>query len=535
MPKARAYRDFRIGDVFDIHPTSAYKLTNDGLFKVKGKNPIVANGSINNGIVGFSGLDTTEKGNMITFSDTTTSDAIFYQPKAFIGYPHVQGLYPKKYQIEWNEVTLLYLMTAFKKCACGRFDYATKFTRVIAANMQVKMPVNERGDIDFQFIENYMQAIKDYRIKELNDYLNAAGFEDCALTKEEEQALKCNKYFNSNVIGDLFEVKKGKRLTKANMIAGDINFIGATSCNNGVTTHISNVSHLHSENLITVTYNGSVGESFYQPSRFWASDDVNVMYSKFRMTEYLGLYFATLFRKQGKRYGYSYKWTKEIMEKDSVSLPVDIDGRVDYSYMETYVRAIMKQIIGKLKAAMTTDSENVAVEEEVLNIIDTSEVPTSDRFSRFLPLYDIAVACGALVDEGVQSLGKNNVDMEGWIDVSEHIRKPNDQMFVVRAKGESMLPKIHPGDLCVFEAYGGSGNAGSREGQIVLARQSRKDNDYNCQYTIKLYHSEKDPLTNLNTKIELRPLNKDGYDPIIFSPENEGEIVVLGVLKEVIK
>ena len=270
------------------------------MFKVKGKNPIVANGSINNGIVGFSGLDTTEKGNMITFSDTTTSDAIFYQPKAFIGYPHVQGLYPKKYQIEWNEVTLLYLMTAFKKCACGRFDYATKFTRVIAANMQVKMPVNERGDIDFQFIENYMQAIKDYRIKELNDYLNAAGFEDCALTKEEEQALKCNKYFNSNVIGDLFEVKKGKRLTKANMIAGDINFIGATSCNNGVTTHISNVSHLHSENLITVTYNGSVGESFYQPSRFWASDDVNVMYSKFRMTEYLGLYFATLFRKQGK-------------------------------------------------------------------------------------------------------------------------------------------------------------------------------------------------------------------------------------------
>ena len=223
------------------------------------------------------------------------------------------------------------------------------------------------------------------------------------------------------------------------------------------------------------------------------------------------------------------------MEKDSVSLPVDIDGRVDYSYMETYVRAIMKQIIGKLKAAMTTDSENVAVEEEVLNIIDTSEVPTSDRFSRFLPLYDIAIACGAMIDEGVQSLGKNDVEMEGWIDVSEHIRKPNDQMFIVRAKGESMLPKIHPGDLCVFEAYGGSGNAGSREGQIVLARQSRKDNDYNCQYTIKQYHSEKDPLTNLNTKIELRPLNKDGYDPIIFSPENEGEIVVLGVLKEVIK
>ena len=70
LPKARAYRDFRVGDIFDIHPTSAYKLTNDGLFKVSGNNPVVANGSINNGIVGFSGLETTEKGNMITFSDT---------------------------------------------------------------------------------------------------------------------------------------------------------------------------------------------------------------------------------------------------------------------------------------------------------------------------------------------------------------------------------------------------------------------------------------------------------------------------------
>lgn len=167
-------------------------------------------------------------------------------------------------------------------------------------------------------------------------------------------------------------------------------------------------------------------------------------------------------------------------------------------------------------------------------VLDTSGIPTTDRYSRFLPIYDIAVACGALVDEGVQSLGNNDVDMEGWIDVSEHIRKPNNQMFVVRAKGESMLPKIHPGDLCVFEVYGGSGNAGSREGQIVLARQSRKDNDYNCQYTIKQYHSEKDPLTNLNTKIELRPLNKDGYDPIIINLENEGEVIVLGVLKDVI-
>lgn len=71
------------------------------------------------------------------------------------------------------------------------------------------------------------------------------------------------------------------------------------------------------------------------------------------MNESLGLYFATLFRKQGKKYGYSYKWKKEIMEKDSIELPRDSNDSIDYTFMETYIRAIMKQTIGKLKSNKT--------------------------------------------------------------------------------------------------------------------------------------------------------------------------------------
>ena len=167
-------------------------------------------------------------------------------------------------------------------------------------------------------------------------------------------------------------------------------------------------------------------------------------------------------------------------------------------------------------------------------VLDTPDVPISDRFTRYLPLYDVAIACGALVDEGVQSLGGNDVDMEGWIDVSDYGFKPNEQMFIVHAKGESMLPKIHPGDLCVFELYGGLGNAGSREGQIVLARQHSKDNDYNCQYTIKEYHSEKDPHTGRNVKVELRPLNQDPQYKVIDVEEQDGEVRIIATLKQVL-
>ena len=161
----------KIGDLFDIHPTKAYKYTNKDLFCKNGKNPVIANSSTNNGIGGYSNLPTTESGNMITFSDTTTSDAIFYQPDAFVGYPHVQGLYPKKYKNNWNEQTLLYVMSIFRKCAYGRFDYATKFTRVLALEMTLLLPIDDSGNVDFDFMETYISAVKKQIIARLHQFI----------------------------------------------------------------------------------------------------------------------------------------------------------------------------------------------------------------------------------------------------------------------------------------------------------------------------------------------------------------------------
>lgn len=51
---------------------------------------------------------------------------------------------------------------------------------------------------------------------------------------------------------DLFELKKGKRLTKANMIVGNLPFIGAIDSNNGYREFIGQKA-IHSGNTITVT------------------------------------------------------------------------------------------------------------------------------------------------------------------------------------------------------------------------------------------------------------------------------------------
>lgn len=162
------YKEFKIVDLFDIHPTKSYGYTNSKLFEKSGNVPVVVNSSLNNGIGGYVDREALEKGNMITFSDTTTSDAIFYQPDDFIGYSHVQGLYAKKEK--WNKNTLLYLLVLFRKSTKGRFDYATKFNRNLAKNIEISLPITEKGDIDFDFMEKYIRAIEKKAIKGVIDW-----------------------------------------------------------------------------------------------------------------------------------------------------------------------------------------------------------------------------------------------------------------------------------------------------------------------------------------------------------------------------
>ena len=151
-------------------------------------------------------------------------------------------------------------------------------------------------------------------------------------------------------IEKLFTVVKGTRLTKANMRDGDVRFIGASAINNGVTSHIANKEKLHPANTITITYNGSVGEAFYQDKEFWASDDVNVLYSKFEMNRYTALFIIPLLKSAGRKYAFIDKWKKETMEKDSIMLPVDQTGNPDFIYMESYMRNLESTVSSSLIA-----------------------------------------------------------------------------------------------------------------------------------------------------------------------------------------
>lgn len=151
------WKSFIIGDYFDIHPTKAYKLTNRKLFEEGGKNPVIGNSSYNNGITGYSNRETTES-HIITFSDTTSgTNTMFYQDMDFIGYAHVQGMYPiKEKNIVYNKYTALFLISSIRGITRNRFDYSDKMNRKIISKLEIKLPA-KGNEPDWKFMEEYMK------------------------------------------------------------------------------------------------------------------------------------------------------------------------------------------------------------------------------------------------------------------------------------------------------------------------------------------------------------------------------------------
>lgn len=210
---------------------------------------------------------------------------------------------------------------------------------------------------------------------------------------------------------------------------------------------------------------------------------------------------------------------------------------VKNGYPPQYSPEVFRQVMEQVENFKENDIEpttevlangkNIDKKSETLaRIIDTASV--NQRFVTHLPYYpSIKAACHDLSEIEVP-----DEDVK-WIDVSDELSHLDKSMFVVRAMGNSMQPKINDGDYCVFSRYTG----GSREGEIVLVEgYNIKDYDSdNIACTIKKYHSEKRVTENSweHTCIELIPLNKE-YEPFLLEPE-EGSFKVMGILRKVIR
>lgn len=272
-----------------------------------------------------------EKGNAITIGDTTST--IYYQANDFICGDHIVILRSSIL----NKLRAIFIVSLLSK-ERFRYNYGRAFKKDIIEDTKLKLPINKDGNPDWQWIEAY---VKETLLPELPPRAKNVwkhSLDTTPLSTDKKPLDTKNwKWFRYD---EIFEIRKGKRLTKADMIDGDINYIGATDSNNGITAKISNSEHIHSGNLITVSYNGSIAEVFYQTKPFWATDDVNVLYPKFELNKFIAMFLCPLINKEKYRFNYGRKWDKETMEQSTIKLPATSSGTPDYQFMEDYIKSL---------------------------------------------------------------------------------------------------------------------------------------------------------------------------------------------------
>jgi len=370
--KAWAYKDFKIGDLF-IAQTGDTDLQQKD---INGKGIYF----INSGVEAQGIKGKTDKEAKVFDSNTITVD--FWGNAYYRDFEYKMATHNHVFSLSGdvikNRNVGLYLITTMSYMK-KLFSYNRMGTWSKIKELFIHLPITETGNIDFVYMESRIREMEESRIREMEAYLKVSGFENCELTEEEKKTIGNYACHDKKevIISSIFNIKKGKRLTKDNMLPGSINFVGSTASNNGITATISNSSHIHDGNTITVTYNGSVGEAFYQSDRYWASDDVNVLNFKQELNEPLALFMCASLRKSGKKYAYGYKWKKELMEKDKIILPITSSGSIDYQFMETYIRAIEKLTIQKVK---DWREQEVLATKDIINC-DSKIVPLTPTYT----------------------------------------------------------------------------------------------------------------------------------------------------------
>lgn len=276
--------------------------------------PFVARTEKNNGVVGrvklIEGISP-NPANTISVACSGSVMASFLQEEPYYSGRDLYYLTPK---IKLNQRELLYYCLCLKQNAF-RYSYGRQANKTLK---DLEIPAKE--DIPSWVYSLKINEIKNESIMQRKIELNIINW----------------KWFK---FSNIFDIKKGKRLTKEDQIGGNIPYISSSSLNNGVDNYIGN--GFTDENCISFACYGSIGEVFYQSEKVWVSDNANVFYLREKqLNPYLALFLVTILKLEQYRFSYGMTGKKERLQNFNIKLPVDKNENPDWQFMENYVKSL---------------------------------------------------------------------------------------------------------------------------------------------------------------------------------------------------
>jgi len=339
----REWRPFFLTEVFPIIQRGKRLKSED---HVPGRMPYVSSSAMNNGVDNF--VSNTQKvrifSNCLSLANSGSVGSSFYEPFAFVASDHVTHLKNEQY----NKYHYLFIAALTSRLS-KKYNFNREINDNRISREKIMLPVDESGKPDLDFMEAYckereQQLIQKYKVF-IGKLHNLGG------VIQPLDSAKWKGYY----IDDIFTIRAGKRLTKADMDCGSIPFIGATDSNNGITSWIATPNSSFDRNVLGVNYNGSVVENFYHVYGCVFSDDVKRLHLRNHAdNKFILLFCKVAILQQKEKYTYGYKFNGHRMERQKILLPVNEHGHPNYNYMERYGRKIMVQMYQRYTDYLTT-------------------------------------------------------------------------------------------------------------------------------------------------------------------------------------
>lgn len=121
----------------------------------KGNVPFVTASDKNNGWTAFTSYEPIHKGNTIGVNRNGSVAESFYQPVPFCSTEDVH-IFTAKFSM--NKYVALFLSTLIKK-EKYRYNYGRKWGIARMKKSKIKLPVKKNGELDLEFMENYIKSM----------------------------------------------------------------------------------------------------------------------------------------------------------------------------------------------------------------------------------------------------------------------------------------------------------------------------------------------------------------------------------------
>lgn len=275
--------------------------------------------------------------NALTLNNSGSVGYCFYHPYKFVVSDHCTVIQIKNKKIKLNNYISLFLKPIIESMR-GKYNFAREINNERLKKEKILLPIAKDGLPNWEFMENYIKSLS----KEIK-YDNKAS--ENRITKKTIKLAPENwKEFK---IRDIFNIQKGERLTMIDRTLGDTPLLTASSVDNGVSGFIDYEIFKDKkkifENKITVDMFCNV---FYQEFKYFSDDNIHTLLfknkenEKYYANKYTNLFFITILKQLSKKYGYGRQVRLKRFKEEIINLPIDKENKIDFQFMENYIKAL---------------------------------------------------------------------------------------------------------------------------------------------------------------------------------------------------